>query len=150
MAGTTGYDADQVTLEEVQHDIGLNRLTLSLAMVAGGGVVLMMVALAIGVINGESAGNAVGLLFGIGLLALIVGAAAWVGVVQPHKHFDDINVPAADDHGHGHEHDEHGHEDAHGHIAELASGHGVGHDEQPGEVNVHEPDSQPRVGSHSH
>jgi hypothetical protein len=141
------YDNNEVKLEDVHHDIGLNPLTLTLAMVAGTGVVLMIVALGVGVIGGEDAGSAPGILFGAGFLAMIVGSVAWYGVVQPHKHFDDINVPLDDGHGHGHGHDEHATEviviDSHGNrTVEYAHGHsltsGAEH-EEPGEVNVQEP-----------
>ena len=83
-----------------------NPLLFGLALAAGIGVVLMIIALAVGVVQGDAANNsAIGLTFIIGLAALITGAAAWTFVVQPYKHFDDINQPLEDDHGHGHAHD---------------------------------------------
>ncbi len=72
------------------------------SLVAGLGVTLMIVALGIGV--GQSASgdnNSVGMLFAAGLVLFILGAVAWFAVVQPQKHFDDINKPAEDEH-HGH------------------------------------------------
>ncbi|MCU0498654.1 MAG: hypothetical protein MUF87_14985 [Anaerolineae bacterium] len=110
------------------HETGQNSLTLSMSLIAGGGVVLMITALAIGVINGQS--SLIGILFIGGLLAFIAGTAAWFGLVQPHKNFDDINRPLY----HGEHHDDHA-------VAE--------HPEQPGEVHVTEPDHQPTIhGSH--
>jgi hypothetical protein len=77
-------------------------IVLGVAMVAGLGVILMIIALGVGVILGAAANsNTVGLLFAAGLVLFILGAVAWFAVVQPQKHFDDINKPAADDH-HGH------------------------------------------------
>jgi hypothetical protein len=147
------YDNDRVELEEVRHDIGLNSLTLGLAMLAGSGMVLTIVAMGIGAIYGESAGGWVGILFGIGVMALLSGAVAWFGVVQPQKHFDDINVPAEDDHGHGHD-DHHATEviviDSHGNRVVTHSDAftaGAAH-EEPGEVNVREPYTQPTIETH--
>jgi hypothetical protein len=96
-------------IEPVAHDIGLNATTLGFSMIAGFGIVLMIVALAIGVISGNSADptaaasntSTITILFVAGLLGLIVGAAAWISMTQPFKHFDDINRPA-DDVAHGH------------------------------------------------
>jgi hypothetical protein len=77
---------------------------LGLAMLAGLGVVLMMTALAIGVIQGSAAdSSAVGLFFAGGLVLFILGAAGWFAVVQPQKHFDDINIPMDTGH-HGEAH----------------------------------------------
>jgi hypothetical protein len=75
-------------------------------MVAGLGVTLMIIALAVGVIQGSAADtNAVGLLFAGGLVLFILGAGSWFAIVQPQKHFDDINQPAeADHHGHADDH----------------------------------------------
>ncbi|MBC7869767.1 MAG: hypothetical protein H7Y09_02920 [Chitinophagaceae bacterium] len=88
------------------HDTGQNSLTLGLAMICGLGVTLMIVALGIGVIGANAASSTIGLLFVGGLALFVVGAIAWGGVVQPWTHFDDINVPAVDEH-HGHDEDAH-------------------------------------------
>lgn len=86
-------------------------LLYGLAMVAGAGLVLMIVVLAVGVIQGEQANSSLmGLLFTGGLALLITGAAGWVFVVQPQRHFDDINQPAESDHVHGHA-EEHAHDE---------------------------------------
>jgi hypothetical protein len=97
-------------IEPVVHDIGLNATTLGFSLLAGLGILLMILALAIGVITGNTADAAdatsnsptITILFVAGLLALIAGAAAWISVTQPFHHFDDINKPA-DDVAHGHE-----------------------------------------------
>lgn len=79
-------------------------LTMGLSMIAGLGLILMLIALSIGVIEGaEADSTAVGLLFAGGVGLMIVGIGAWFAVVQPQKHFDDINVPLYS----GHHHEEH-------------------------------------------
>lgn len=79
-----------------------------LAMVAGLGVVLMMVALGIGVVQGSGAdGSTIGMLFAAGLILFILGAVGWFAVVQPQKHFDDITVPMDTGHHAAEPHDEH-------------------------------------------
>jgi len=95
-------------------------VTMGLAMVAGLGLTLMVVALGIGTIQGaEADANAIGLFFAAGLGLMVTGIVGWIAVVQPYKHFDDINVPM--DSGH------HGHDEAHAddHSSEHAahSGH---------------------------
>jgi ABC-type nickel/cobalt efflux system permease component RcnA len=82
-------------------------LALGLSMVAGLGVVSMIVALAVGVVQGSAAdGNAIGTLFAAGLILFILGAGGWFAVVQPQKHFDDISKPMDTGHGHEEHHDE--------------------------------------------
>lgn len=95
-------------------------LTMGLAMVAGLGLTLMVIALSIGVIQGVAAdNNSIGLLFAGGLALLVVGIGGWVAVVQPYKHFDDINVPM--DSGHHHDtHDEAHAEDHDAHASHNA------------------------------
>lgn len=71
-----------------------NMLTFGLALLAGGGLTVMMVALAAGMIQGDAADSrAIGLGFATGLALLITGIGGWIAVVQPFKNFDDINVP---------------------------------------------------------
>lgn len=87
-----------------------NPLTFGMSMVAGLGVVLMIIALAIGVVTGDaSSTNLIGLTFFAGLVMLITGVVAWAAITRPFAHFDDINVPKDTGHGHGHEahHDDH-------------------------------------------
>jgi Na+-driven multidrug efflux pump len=78
-------------------------LNLGLAFVAGIGLILMVIAAAVGVISGDSIDSgALGVFFAIGAAMLISGIVAWFAVLRPDKHFDDINQPVY----HGH-HDEH-------------------------------------------
>lgn len=79
-------------------------LSIALAVIGGTGLTLMSVALAVGVIQGANASNnGIGLLFFGGLVLLIGATGGWFGYTQPHKHFDDINVPEYT----GHHHEEH-------------------------------------------
>ncbi len=119
-------DIEQLTephIEPVSHDIGLTPTTLGFSFLAGLGIVLMIIALGVGVIGGntEAAANnstIISLLFVAGLLFFIAGAVAWVGVTQPFRNFDNINIPA-DDPGHGH--DDHSDE----HALALSDEHGI-------------------------
>jgi len=85
---------------------------LGMSMIAGLGVILIVLALGIGVIQGSAAdSNTVGITFISGIGLFILGAVGWFGLTQPQKHFDDINQPL-DDGSHGHAahtevHDEH-------------------------------------------
>ncbi len=80
-------------------------IPFGLALAAGGGLTLMIVALGIGVVQGVSADtNLIGLAFVGGLLLLIAGIIGWFSVVRPFANFDDINEP----HYHGHHDDHHG------------------------------------------
>lgn len=90
-----------------------NPLLFGLSFLAGIGVVIMIVVAAAGVIGGAGADSgSLGLFFWLGLALLVSGVVGWFGVTRPDKHFDDINQPLEDDHGHGHAHDEH-HDDEH-------------------------------------
>lgn len=91
-------------------------LTFGLAMVAGIGVILMILALGFGVLQADADTNVIRLVFVGGLAMLITGVVAWIFIIRPFEHFDDINQPLEDDHGHGHAapqievlHDEQGH-----------------------------------------
>jgi hypothetical protein len=78
-----------------------NPLSFGLAMTAGIGVIVMMIALAIGVVQGESADSRViGFMLVAGFTLLACGFIGWLIVVRPVDHFDDINVPK-DMGGHG-------------------------------------------------
>lgn len=89
---------------ESAHDLGNNSLTLGLAMLAGLGVIFMIVGAGYGVVEGESANNeVVGFLIIGGTAMLLTGAFAWGGIKRPWENFDDINVPMY--HGHAHDHD---------------------------------------------
>lgn len=108
---TTPERLTEPHIEPVQHDIGLTPVTLGFSLLAGGGVTAMVVALAVGVIQGETAGSLTGLLFIGGLLAFITGVAAWIGTTRPFTHFDNINLPM-DTHGHAAHPEEHADEHA--------------------------------------
>jgi ABC-type nickel/cobalt efflux system permease component RcnA len=78
-----------------------NPLVLGFGLTAGLGIILMIVALAFGVSAGAEADNSlISLLFVGGVALFVLGLAAWFFVVQPHKHFDDIDVPAEAEHHH--------------------------------------------------
>ena len=80
-----------------------NPLSFGLALTAGIGVIVMIIALAIGVVQGESVDSRViGFAIVAGFTLLAVGFIGWMVVVRPFDHFDDINVPK-DTGGHGHE-----------------------------------------------
>jgi len=88
----------------IKHDIGLTPLTLGLAVLAGSGMTLMIIAVGIGVITGQG----VNLLFALGLVALVGGGGAWVAVERPFTHFDDIDQPLdADGHALTRQHEAH-------------------------------------------
>jgi hypothetical protein len=94
---------------------------LGLSFVAGLGLVALMLALGMGVIGGANAdGGVIGLLFVSGLAFLLVGFVGWLTVVQPQRHFDDINQPAADEH---HGHADHAHADEHAELPAQAGQH---------------------------
>jgi len=88
---------------------GQNSLTISFSFVAGIGVILMIAAAMIGVVEGDAADNTlIGGLFAAGIAMLILGAGAWAGIVKPWENIDDINMPQYT--GHHHE-DDHASED---------------------------------------
>jgi hypothetical protein len=92
-------------------------IVLVVSLVAGLGFILMVTSLALGVTQGSSADtNTIGMLFAAGLLLLILGSVSWLAIVQPYKHFDDINVPQYTGHHHEEHHDDHAEdtETAHG------------------------------------
>ena len=79
-------------------------LNVFLAVLGGTGLVIMSIALAVGVIQAENTNMGVfNFLFFGGLVLLIGASIGWFGVSQPHKHFDDINVPQYT----GHDHEDH-------------------------------------------
>lgn len=96
-------------------------LTVAFAFIAGAGVIFMMLAGGIGVIQGENANNdLLGLMFVAGIAFLIVGGFAWTAVVRPWEAYPSVTEgffdvkPTAqqahhdDDHAHdNHEHDAH-------------------------------------------
>jgi ABC-type nickel/cobalt efflux system permease component RcnA len=93
-------------------------LTVAFAFVAGTGVVLMMLAGAIGVIQGASANNdLLGLMFMAGTAFLIVGGVAWTGIIRPWEDYPSVTegffeVTPAPQHAH-HDDDADHHAEAH-------------------------------------
>jgi ABC-type nickel/cobalt efflux system permease component RcnA len=84
-----------------------NPMSFGMALTGGIGLALMIVALGMGVVQGENSDTgAVSLLFLGGLLLLVIGVGAWVAVTRPFAHFDDITQPKDTGHGHG-SHDQH-------------------------------------------
>ncbi|MCU0511733.1 MAG: AtpZ/AtpI family protein [Anaerolineae bacterium] len=88
--------------EDIQHSNtdGMPPLQSGLAMAGGLGITLIVVGLALGVLDATLNSSTIGLLILTGFAFLVGAIAAWFGVVQPQKHFDDINVPKY--HGHAH------------------------------------------------
>ena len=80
-----------------------------MSMIAGLGVILIVLALAIGVIQGSAADNSsIGIAFISGIGLFVLGAVGWFGLTRPEQHFDDINQPLDDgSHGHAEAHDDH-------------------------------------------
>ncbi len=76
----------------VSRDINQRDSTsIAFAFVAGAGVILMMMAGAIGVIQGDNADNSLlGLLFMAGVAALIVGGIGWTALVRPWEAFPSV------------------------------------------------------------
>ena len=72
-------------------------------MVGGLGITLIIVAVTAGAINGEIANSSLislAVISGFGLLILAIGG--WFSAVQPHKNFDDINIPLEAEPHHDH------------------------------------------------
>ncbi|MBE0688575.1 MAG: hypothetical protein IH587_00455 [Anaerolineae bacterium] len=71
-----------------------NPLIFGLSMLAGAGLITMILSLAYGVIVGADANtSAIGSFFILGLVLFITGVLGWVAVVRPFENFDDINIP---------------------------------------------------------
>jgi ABC-type nickel/cobalt efflux system permease component RcnA len=76
-------------------------LNFGLALTAGLGLLVMITALAVGVVQGESADSrTVGFTLVTGLALLFCGFVGWLIVVRPFDHFDNIDIPK--DTGHAH------------------------------------------------
>lgn len=78
----------------VTKDLAVFGLSLS----AGLGLLLVIAGLLGAAVSAEAA--TVSLLLVLGFVMLVIGFIGWLMVVQPWRHFDDINVPM--DTGHGH------------------------------------------------
>lgn len=90
-------------------------IVLGVSLVAGFGLTLMIIVLGIGAVQGATANTgAITIGFLLGLVIFALGVIGWFIKVQPQRHFDDINQPAPDDHGHSHDaHAEHAQDDSH-------------------------------------
>ncbi|MDX2160443.1 MAG: hypothetical protein SF162_03865 [bacterium] len=75
--------------------------SFGLAMAGGIGIVLMILALGVGVVQPDANSYVIGMVFVIGLAMMVTGIGAWIFTARPFDHFDDINQPLEDDHGHG-------------------------------------------------
>lgn len=69
-------------------------------MVGGLGITMIVIALGAGVVVPDADNNFVGLVVLTGLVCLLGAIGGWLAVAQPYRHFDDINVPAEEDHHH--------------------------------------------------
>ncbi len=76
---------------------------VALAFLIGFGMLLMMLAGAVGVSLKDANPVVFGTLFGLGAAAFVMGIVFWLAFIRPWTQFDDINVPR--DSGH-HSHDE--------------------------------------------
>jgi len=100
-------------------------IVLGVSLVAGFGLTLMIIVLGVGAVQvivlgvgavqGATANTgAITIGFLLGLVIFALGVIGWFIKVQPQRHFDDINQPAPDDHGHSHDaHAEHAQDDSH-------------------------------------
>ena len=77
----------------MDHNRLSNPLSLGLALIAGTGLVLMIVGLGYGVSAQDANASAVGGIVLLGALALAFGVGGWIIVARPASHFDDINEP---------------------------------------------------------
>ena len=94
-----------------QHDPTRNPQTFGLSLTAGAGVVLMMIAFGVGVLQADANTSVIAVTFVAGLLLLIFGVVGWVILTKPFQNFDDINVPKYT--GHHDEHHDEAHEEEH-------------------------------------
>lgn len=86
-----------------QNETTSQNLLTGLSALGGLGLTMMILAPAVGVVDMNIDSNTVGLIVLTGFLMLASAITGWFFIVQPHKHFDDINIPAEADHGHGHD-----------------------------------------------
>jgi hypothetical protein len=96
------------TTEDIKHSNtdGMPPLQSGLSFLGNIGIIIIVVAFVIGVADPTANSAAVGLLVLSGIACLLGAIFAWIFVVQPHKHFDDINVPQYTGHHHEEAHDD--------------------------------------------
>lgn len=97
------------TTNETPEPKNNEQLLVWLSAVGGIGITLIVVALAVGVVNADANASAVGMAVLVGFALIVTAVGGWVIIEQPHKNFDDINVPQY----HGHHHDDDHHDDDH-------------------------------------
>jgi hypothetical protein len=89
--------------------------TFGLALTGGLGIVLIIIALGVGVLQAGADTSVVAVTLVAGLLLLAFSIIGWVVLTKPFQNFDDINVPKYTGHHHEEHHDDHGdehHDDA--------------------------------------
>lgn len=77
--------------------------TFGLALIGGLGIVLMIIALGVGVLQAGADTRVAAVTMVAGVLLLVFSVVGWVVLTKPFQNFDDINVPKYT----GHHHDEH-------------------------------------------
>ncbi len=73
------------------------------AFVAGGGIILMILALGLNAMRGGDTSGTIGLIMLLGLILLVSGTGGWLVQYQPWKKFDDLTTPLYTGHE-GHDH----------------------------------------------
>lgn len=89
--------ADEHTTSEETTLIHPNILT-GLSFAGGIGLLTIFITLGIAVVTPPEDPRIVGLFVLAGALILVAAILGWFFVVQPHKHFDDINEPLEAEH----------------------------------------------------
>lgn len=98
MAHEAAQESDTHELAS-QHDMHApaspadQKTVLGLSFAAGTGLLLIFITLGVAVVAPPADSTIVGLLVLAGLLIFGAAVAAWFFAVQPHHHFDDINMP---------------------------------------------------------
>lgn|GEM_PF-1049351 len=98
MAHEAAYESDANELA-TQHESHApasqadQKTVLGLSFGAGTGLLLVFITLGVAVVAPPEDSAIVGLLVLAGLLIFGAAVAAWFFAVQPHRHFDDINMP---------------------------------------------------------
>lgn len=95
--------------EHSNNQLNNPQVLTGLAMIGGLGLTVMIVAFGYGVVDSSADSGLIGMALVAGGLLVLGASVAWFFVVEPHKHFDDINKPMY--HGH-HDHNEHDAHDA--------------------------------------
>ncbi len=105
------------------------------AFVAGGGLLLIILAFGLAAMRGSDNGGALNGMLLIGALLLVGGTIGWLVQFRPWTKFDDWSTPLFTGHD---DHAAHGDQGVHGAAVVEAHAHGV---DQPAETHVTEPDT---------